>query len=161
MIILSLCQGAKKRRKLIVPDIRTRPRHLSALRKAARMAIWRSGACVRFPTLTKAGGPLPAGGSRLQLPTNRLEFPETPAQRRQSLGEVLDARRSRAGLRPVGLLKLGEIARDALLDMGLPPRQLALGVVLLVRVQLKILARPKRFELLTPRFVVWCSIQLS
>src|SRR6185437_16332133 len=23
------------------------------------------------------------------------------------------------------------------------------------------LARPKRFELLTPRFVVWCSIQLS
>jgi hypothetical protein len=22
-------------------------------------------------------------------------------------------------------------------------------------------ARPKRFELLTPRFVVWCSIQLS
>jgi hypothetical protein len=26
---------------------------------------------------------------------------------------------------------------------------------------LKILARPKRFELLTPRFVVWCSIQLS
>ena len=26
---------------------------------------------------------------------------------------------------------------------------------------LKYLARPKRFELLTPRFVVWCSIQLS
>jgi hypothetical protein len=26
---------------------------------------------------------------------------------------------------------------------------------------LKLLARPKRFELLTPRFVVWCSIQLS
>ena len=26
---------------------------------------------------------------------------------------------------------------------------------------LKRLARPKRFELLTPRFVVWCSIQLS
>ena len=26
---------------------------------------------------------------------------------------------------------------------------------------LKTLARPKRFELLTPRFVVWCSIQLS
>lgn len=26
---------------------------------------------------------------------------------------------------------------------------------------LEILARPKRFELLTPRFVVWCSIQLS
>ena len=26
---------------------------------------------------------------------------------------------------------------------------------------LKILARPKRFELLTPKFVVWCSIQLS
>ena len=26
---------------------------------------------------------------------------------------------------------------------------------------LKFLARPKRFELLTPRFVVWCSIQLS
>ena len=25
----------------------------------------------------------------------------------------------------------------------------------------KLLARPKRFELLTPRFVVWCSIQLS
>jgi hypothetical protein len=25
----------------------------------------------------------------------------------------------------------------------------------------KKLARPKRFELLTPRFVVWCSIQLS
>jgi hypothetical protein len=24
-----------------------------------------------------------------------------------------------------------------------------------------LLARPKRFELLTPRFVVWCSIQLS
>ena len=23
------------------------------------------------------------------------------------------------------------------------------------------LARPRRFELLTPRFVVWCSIQLS
>ena len=23
------------------------------------------------------------------------------------------------------------------------------------------MARPKRFELLTPRFVVWCSIQLS
>ncbi len=23
------------------------------------------------------------------------------------------------------------------------------------------LARPERFELLTPRFVVWCSIQLS
>ena len=22
-------------------------------------------------------------------------------------------------------------------------------------------ARPKRFELLTPKFVVWCSIQLS
>ena len=26
---------------------------------------------------------------------------------------------------------------------------------------LKLLARPKRFELLTPKFVVWCSIQLS
>ena len=26
---------------------------------------------------------------------------------------------------------------------------------------LNLLARPKRFELLTPRFVVWCSIQLS
>ena len=26
---------------------------------------------------------------------------------------------------------------------------------------LKSLARPKRFELLTPKFVVWCSIQLS
>ena len=26
---------------------------------------------------------------------------------------------------------------------------------------LKFLARPKRFELLTPKFVVWCSIQLS
>ena len=26
---------------------------------------------------------------------------------------------------------------------------------------LKTLARPKRFELLTPKFVVWCSIQLS
>ena len=25
----------------------------------------------------------------------------------------------------------------------------------------KEMARPKRFELLTPRFVVWCSIQLS
>ena len=25
----------------------------------------------------------------------------------------------------------------------------------------KKVARPKRFELLTPRFVVWCSIQLS
>jgi site-specific DNA recombinase len=24
-----------------------------------------------------------------------------------------------------------------------------------------VMARPKRFELLTPRFVVWCSIQLS
>ncbi len=24
-----------------------------------------------------------------------------------------------------------------------------------------LMARPKRFELLTPRFVVWCSIQLS
>ena len=24
-----------------------------------------------------------------------------------------------------------------------------------------LLARPKRFELLTPKFVVWCSIQLS
>ena len=23
------------------------------------------------------------------------------------------------------------------------------------------MARPKRFELLTPKFVVWCSIQLS
>ena len=26
---------------------------------------------------------------------------------------------------------------------------------------LKLLARPKGFELLTPKFVVWCSIQLS
>ena len=26
---------------------------------------------------------------------------------------------------------------------------------------LNVLARPKRFELLTPKFVVWCSIQLS
>src|SRR5215469_10048508 len=25
----------------------------------------------------------------------------------------------------------------------------------------ELVARPKRFELLTPRFVVWCSIQLS
>lgn len=25
----------------------------------------------------------------------------------------------------------------------------------------KRMAHPKRFELLTPRFVVWCSIQLS
>ena len=24
-----------------------------------------------------------------------------------------------------------------------------------------LMARPKRFELLTPKFVVWCSIQLS
>ena len=28
-------------------------------------------------------------------------------------------------------------------------------------VQNRKMARPKRFELLTPRFVVWCSIQLS
>src|SRR5262249_36879537 len=28
-------------------------------------------------------------------------------------------------------------------------------------VQRRTVARPKRFELLTPRFVVWCSIQLS
>ncbi len=26
---------------------------------------------------------------------------------------------------------------------------------------LVLMARPKRFELLTPKFVVWCSIQLS
>src|SRR6266849_5769773 len=26
---------------------------------------------------------------------------------------------------------------------------------------IELLTRPKRFELLTPRFVVWCSIQLS
>ena len=30
-----------------------------------------------------------------------------------------------------------------------------------VGLTLKKMARPKRFELLTPRFVVWCSIQLS
>jgi hypothetical protein len=29
------------------------------------------------------------------------------------------------------------------------------------RIYRGLLARPKRFELLTPRFVVWCSIQLS
>jgi hypothetical protein len=29
------------------------------------------------------------------------------------------------------------------------------------RIYRYLLARPKRFELLTPRFVVWCSIQLS
>jgi hypothetical protein len=57
-------------------------------------------------------------GSRLQLPANRLEFPEPLAQRRQSLGQVLDPGRSRAGLRPVRFLKLGEIARDALFDMA-------------------------------------------
>src|SRR5690606_12310468 len=72
--------------------------------------------------------------SGLQLSTNLLELAEPTAQRRQSLGQVLDARRSRAGFRTVGFLKLGKIARDALLDMGPPARQLALGVVLLVRV---------------------------
>ena len=30
-----------------------------------------------------------------------------------------------------------------------------------VGLTLKKMARPKRFELLTPKFVVWCSIQLS
>jgi hypothetical protein len=29
------------------------------------------------------------------------------------------------------------------------------------RIVKMLVARPKRFELLTPRFVVWCSIQLS
>src|SRR5262245_30726978 len=31
----------------------------------------------------------------------------------------------------------------------------------ILNLQSGVLARPKRFELLTPRFVVWCSIQLS
>ena len=66
-------------------------------------------------------------GSRLQLPTNLLQFSEAPAQRRQSLGEVLDARRGRAGLGAAGFFKLGKVPRDALLDMGLPARQFALG----------------------------------
>src|SRR5690554_3847537 len=73
-------------------------------------------------------------GSRLQLPANRIEFPEPTAQRGQSLPQVLNARRRRAGLRIVGFFELGKIAGDALFDMGLPARKLALGVVLLVRV---------------------------
>jgi hypothetical protein len=40
-------------------------------------------------------------------------------------------------------------------------RQLILWPPCEARGKRKKLARPKRFELLTPRFVVWCSIQLS
>ena len=81
-----------------------------------------------------------------KLPANRLEFAKVAAQRRQSLGQVRDPGRSRAGLRTVGFLKLGEIARDAHgedadHDRGLAPRQLALGVVLLVGVH-RAQARP-------------------
>jgi hypothetical protein len=57
-------------------------------------------------------------GGGFQLPADRLEFAKAPAQRRQSLGQVMDPGSGRAG---VGLLKLGEIARDAFLDMGLAP----------------------------------------
>jgi hypothetical protein len=40
------------------------------------------------------------------------------------------------------------------------PRHEPSGVVGIPK-YLKEMARSKRFELLTPRFVVWCSIQLS
>ena len=72
------------------------------------------------------------GGFKLSV--NFLEFPETPAQRCQSLLQVLDPRSGRSALRTVRFLKLGKIAGDALFDMGLPARQLALGLVLLVGV---------------------------
>jgi hypothetical protein len=47
-------------------------------------------------------------------------------------------------------------ARVALLSTRLQNVRVKKG-----RIYRDLLARPKRFELLTPRFVVWCSIQLS
>src|SRR5882757_2671308 len=41
-----------------------------------------------------------------------------------------------------------------------PPKHIRAEFAVLFRMAVK-MARPKRFELLTPRFVVWCSIQLS
>ena len=42
-----------------------------------------------------------------------------------------------------------------------PRLRIAVGLPCETHGKLEKLARPKRFELLTPRFVVWCSIQLS
>ena len=64
-------------------------------------------------------------GGGLQLSANLLKLTKPATQKRQSLGQVFNPGSGRTGLRTVGFLKLGEIARDALLDMGLPARQLA------------------------------------
>src|SRR6516162_2951577 len=45
--------------------------------------------------------------------------------------------------------------------MGNDATSLSLSWVIAAVLQSSEVARPKRFELLTPRFVVWCSIQLS
>jgi hypothetical protein len=42
------------------------------------------------------------------------------------LGQMVDAWRRGASFCAVGFLELGEIAHDALFDMGLAPRQFAL-----------------------------------
>jgi len=73
-------------------------------------------------------------GSGLQLSANLLEFPKSPAQRGQSFGQMIDAWRRGASFCTVGFLELGEIACNAFFDMSFPARQLALGVILLVRV---------------------------
>src|SRR6266571_2844952 len=69
-----------------------------------------------------------------------------------------------------GLRRLGEL-RDETVARTHPCFHIAstaarFGSSLIWRSEIRfhfrgLLARPKRFELLTPRFVVWCSIQLS
>ena len=54
------------------------------------------------------------------------------------------------------------LAHFGSLPRALPLEKLTFSAALDIAANyLKCLARPKRFELLTPRFVVWCSIQLS
>ena len=76
---------------------------------------------------------------------------------RHSLGSG----RMRSGvvqLNPFSSKTLGASDRERLFLCGVEQGGLALQNAFSA---LETMARPKRFELLTPRFVVWCSIQLS
>jgi hypothetical protein len=132
-------------------------------RSQAAWANWqyRPRLCKNFPVARAAGG------KGVQQPKSALnlhfyiKWSTVSASRSQPVGQVdygaLDPTASSCG---------GTICAYHLLTAK--PRRLRHPAttkmhrgLLYCIINLLELARPKRFELLTPRFVVWCSIQLS
>jgi hypothetical protein len=101
----------------------------------------------------RAGGQGPSSSSSSSTPTSCSQAISTPVVRFMlTVAKPAGANCARTG--PCNMVRPRSIHSEVLLSRRYPQRFLVSG---LAPKYLILLARPKRFELLTPRFVVWCS----